>query len=182
MPNSSPVTAKMKSVWASGRMRLTVPFARPLAEPAAGQETVERGVDLKRIDDAAAGAGIEEFQDAGAHMRHEFIGEQRAAEARPRRCPTTQNQCSPAMKNSAAQTSETSIVWPKSGWRISGTIGHRQQQDGDQVGGNVAPLAALREGPGDENDEGRLQELRGLDAEDPAPRSLDLMAEEQARR
>ena len=36
--------------------------------------------------------------------------------------PTTQNQCSPAMKNSAAQTSEISIVWPKSGCRISGTM------------------------------------------------------------
>ena len=29
-PNSSPVTAKMKSVWASGRMRFTVPSPGPL--------------------------------------------------------------------------------------------------------------------------------------------------------
>ena len=36
--------------------------------------------------------------------------------------PTTQNQCNPAMKNSEAQTIDTSIVCPKSGSRISGTI------------------------------------------------------------
>ena len=35
---------------------------------------------------------------------------------------TTQNQCRPARKKSAVQTIATSIVWPKSGSRISGTI------------------------------------------------------------
>ena len=42
--------------------------------------------------------------------------------------PNTQNQCSPAMKNSAIQTSETSMVWPKSGCSISGMIvaGHKR--------------------------------------------------------
>ena len=49
---------------------LDCPFARPLAEPAAGQETVERGVHLKRIGDAAARAWIDEFENAGAYMRH----------------------------------------------------------------------------------------------------------------
>ena len=49
---------------------LDCPFARPLAEPAAGQEAIERGVHLKRIDHAATSARIDEFEDAGAYMRH----------------------------------------------------------------------------------------------------------------
>ncbi len=87
IPNSSPVTAKMKSVWASGRMRLIVPFARALAEPAAGQEAVERGVDLKRVGDAAASAWIDEFDRcARVHAARIY---RRAARRRsqPRQCP-----------------------------------------------------------------------------------------------
>ncbi len=56
-------------------------LARSLAEPAAGHEAVERRIDLEGVDDAAAGGGIDEFDHARAHMRHEFIGEQNAAEA-----------------------------------------------------------------------------------------------------
>ncbi len=41
-------------------------------------------------------------------------GDARAAE------PATQNQCNPAMKNSAAQTMTISAVWPTSGWKTSG--------------------------------------------------------------
>src|SRR5271156_5241524 len=56
-------------------------FARPLAEPSAGQEAVERGIHLKRIGHAAASAGIDKFENPGAYMRHQFIGKQRAAQA-----------------------------------------------------------------------------------------------------
>ena len=46
------------------------------------------------------------------------------SDAERRRRPTTQNQCRPAMKNSDAQTIDTSIVWPKSGSMISGDDRH----------------------------------------------------------
>ena len=49
MPNSSAVTAKMKSVWLSGRMRFTVPSPGPLPEPAAAKEALHRGVDLEGV-------------------------------------------------------------------------------------------------------------------------------------
>ncbi len=45
--------------------------------------------------------------------------------------------------------------------------------------GNIAPPGALGEGPGGQDDEGRLDEFRRLDAEDPALGPLDLVAEEQ---
>src|ERR1700730_12400461 len=53
-----------------GKNVLDCPFARPLAEPAAGQEAVERGVHLKRIGHASARAWIDEIENAGAYMRH----------------------------------------------------------------------------------------------------------------
>ncbi len=81
MPNSSPVTAKMKSVWASGRTRFIRSLARPFAEPAAGDEAFDGRVDLERIRGARAVAGVEEVQDAVAYMRHELIGQEDACRA-----------------------------------------------------------------------------------------------------
>ena len=121
-PNSSPVTAKMKSVWASGRMRLNVPSPGPLPSQPPDTKLSMRGVDLERVGGARPVAGIEEVQDAVAHVRHELVGQQARLTTPTPPSPTTQNQCSPAMKNSAAQTSEISMVWPKSGCRISGTM------------------------------------------------------------
>ena len=66
--------------------------------------------------------------------------------------PATQNQCSPAMKKSAAQTSETSIVWPKSGCRIKGTM-VISNNSSEKCGWNVASLTRLRKGPCHENGE-----------------------------
>ena len=82
------------------------------------------------------------------------------------------------MKNSDAQTTEISMVWPKSGSRISGTmVSGRIRNEERARQWPAAPWpAALGEGPGGENDEGRLDELRRLEAEDPAPRALHLGA------
>ena len=64
---------------------------------------------------------IEKAQHALVHVRRE-LERGKAADHADAAEPTTQNQCSPAMKNSAAQTTEISIVWPKSGCMISGTM------------------------------------------------------------
>ena len=165
-----------------GQNALDRAFARPLAEPAAGDESSRapyRPGTCRRTP--ATGARIEELHDARADMRHEFIGEQRAAEPPTPPRPTTQNQCSPAMKNSAAQTSEISMVWPKSGCSISGTIVSGSSSRASRLPGTSLRLRAFRKGPGGENDEGGLQEFRRLNAENPAPRALDLLAEEQRR-
>ena len=97
--------------------------------------------------------------------------------------PNTQNQCSPAMKNSAAQTRQISIVCPKSGCRSSGTIVIGRQRHRQQITGQLAPaLRAFGERPGHEDDERRLQEFRGLNAENPTLRTLHLVPEYQAPR
>ena len=49
MPNSSAPTAKTKSVWLSGRMRLTVPSPGPAAEPAAAREAFQREIDVEGV-------------------------------------------------------------------------------------------------------------------------------------
>ena len=59
--------------------------------------------------------------------------------------------------------------------------GDRQQQEGQKLRRNCGRPGppAFGESPGGENDERRLDELRGLEAEDPAPRPLDLRAEHE---
>ena len=80
MPNSSPATAKTKSVWLSGMMRLTVPSPGPDAEPAAVHDRLAAHVDLERV--ALAG---QEAVDAAGDMREDRVGGERAADADARR-------------------------------------------------------------------------------------------------
>ena len=60
MPNSSAVTAKMKSVWASGRMRLTVPSPGPRPSQPPLREGFQGRVDLEGV----ARGLVEEALDA----------------------------------------------------------------------------------------------------------------------
>ena len=122
-----------------GQNALDRAFARPFAEPAAGMKTVDRGIDLESVDDAMRRARIDEFDDAGAHMRHEFIGEQHAADADAADAGDPEPM-QPAMKNSAAQTSDRSMVWPKSGCRISGTIVNGRSSTARRLPGTSARL------------------------------------------
>ena len=114
--------------------------------------------------------------------RHELVGERSTPTTPDAAEPATQNQCSPAMKNSAAQTSEISIVWPKSGCRISGTMVSGSSSSAMRLPGTSRRLRAFREGPGGEDHEGGLDEFGRLDAEDPAARALHLVAEQQRER
>ena len=106
-----------------GQDALVDALAGAAPEPAARQDACKRGVDLERVADAARdGIVDEEVLHAVMHVRRELDRRgSRPTPPAPNR-PSTQNQCSPAMKNSAPQTTEISIVWPKSGCRISGTI------------------------------------------------------------
>src|SRR5271165_6599606 len=54
---------------------------------------------------------------------------------------TTQNQCSPARKKSEVHTTATSIVWPKSGSRMSGAmVSGSSRKDSNFAGSAVGPL------------------------------------------
>ena len=115
-----------------GQDALVDAFPRPVAEPSARQYALQRGVDLERVDDAADGIGIEEAQHALVHVRRQLEGGEAADHADAAEAET-QNQCRPAMKNKAAQTTETSMVWPKSGSRISGTMVSGSSSNGNPL-------------------------------------------------
>ena len=91
----------------------------------------------------------------------------------------------PAMKNSAPQAMTISIVWPKSGSATSSATTMASRIRAKTLPGMSVRARVLGEQPGDDDDEGRLHELRRLQREagevDPAARALDLDADEQRR-
>ena len=105
------------------------------------------------------------------------------APAPPR--PTTQNQCRPATKNSAAPHDGDQHGLAEIGLQDQRHDGGRQQQERQERARHVALAGALGEGPGGEHDEGGLDELGGLQANagdrDPAMRALDLRPPLQRR-
>jgi len=153
-PNSSLVTAKMKSVWASGRMRLTVLLPVPCrTSRRTGSNRAPCPPETYRP--CRHSARIDEFEDAGAHMRHEFIGKQRGSHTAPPR-PATHSQCSPAMKTAPSKPARPASSDRNPAAESKGQWSPAQQQ-GEKVGWNVAPLTGLRKGPCHENDEGRFR-------------------------
>ena len=66
------------------------------------------------------------------------------------------------MKKSAPQAIAISIVWPKSGSATSSATTMREQDQGEDVAGDIGAAGILGKQPGDDDDEGRLHELRGL--------------------
>ena len=161
MPNSSAVTAKMKSVCASGRMRLTVPSPGPRPNQPPLAKLSSAVSTWKRV----AGGLVQEALDALPHVRQQLVGGADAERGRSRRGPTTQNECRPATKKSPPQTMAISMVWPKSGCSISGTMVAGRSAIGEERARHVAPPRALREGPGGEDHEGGLHEFGRLQAE-----------------
>ena len=65
-----------------GQDALVDALARPAPEPAAGQDRLQRGVDLERVADAARhGIRVEEVLDAVVHVRRELEGRKAADHA-----------------------------------------------------------------------------------------------------
>ena len=167
-----------------GQDALQRALARPLAEPAARHEAVHRGIDLERI------AWVRR-RPVDARVR----GTCRCARARAagtcRRTtapvtpmppmPATQSQCRPAMKNSAAPDERDQHGLAEIGLQHQRHDGGRQQQQGEGVPGTSRRRAPSENAQAARMTKAGLHELRRLDAEDPAPRALDLDAEQQGR-
>ena len=184
MPNSSPVTAKMKSVWLSGRMRFTVPSPGPLPEPAALTRSSRWRVSTWKVSPDRVGSM--KLSMRARDVRQQRVGrEQRRARRRRRARPPRTGAARPG-RTSAAQTRVISMVWPMSGCRMSGTMVSEQQQRSRGCCRARRCAARPRENAQAARiDEGRLDELRGWMAmpasDDPAPRALHLGAEDQRR-
>ena len=167
MPNSSAATAKTKSVWLSGRMRLTVPSPGPAAEPAAAQEGFERLVDLEGV----AGRRIEEALDAPRHVRDGEIGDgepdrRGAAEAEH-----------PDQPHAGQEEQRAPDQRDQHGLAEIGLQHERRRRDAEQqpsamvLAGISGRRADLAEQPGDQDHEGGLEEFRGLDVDARGARS-----------
>ena len=166
---------------ALGQQPLDRALARTAAEPAAAHEAFSRDVDVESV----AGRRIEEFLDAGRHMRHREIGggQPDAGDAGDAEHPD-QPHAGHEEQRAPHQHDQHGLAEI----RLDHQQRHHQQQQQQRegVGRHVGALGQFAEQPGDQDDEGGLEEFRGLDvdAEDdqPAPRALDLGAEIGRRR
>ncbi|GJE08382.1 hypothetical protein AOPFMNJM_3719 [Methylobacterium jeotgali] len=146
------------------------------AEPASGAERFAR----PELLEAVAGVAVEEAADALADMVQERIGHEdpeEAAGAEARHPEPVQ----PGHEEQRAPDDGDEHRLPEIGLKDERHDGDGQEQHRQEAAGHVAALRALREGPGRHHHEGRLHELRGLEAEgaelDPAVGALDLGAE-----
>ena len=164
MPNSSAVTAKMKSVWRVGQDALDRAFARAACRTSRRHESSASAISTWKVSRCRRGAGIEESIDARRAHAARFIGEHQppmpaAADA------DDPEPVQPGHEEQRAQTSETSMVWPKSGCRISSDDVDGSSSSAMRLAG-MSGACRLRRKPGDEDDEGGLEEFRRLDAEE----------------
>ena len=94
-----------------GQDALDRPLARPDAEPAAVKDRIARHVDLEGV----ARLPVEEAVDAAGDVREASYRRRSTPPTPAAPSPMIQSHGTPAMKNSAPQVIETSMVWPKSG-------------------------------------------------------------------
>ena len=153
-------------------------LAGSLAEPAARHEALDRRVDLERVGRAGAVGGIEKVGDAVAHVGHELVGHHDAegAEATDAADPEP---VQPGHEEQRRPDERDQHGLAEVGLKDQRHDRQRQQQQRDEVARDVAAPGALGKGPGGDDDEGGLDELGRLDAEDPAPGALHLVAEHQ---
>ena len=180
-PNSSPTTAKVKSVWASGQHQLRFAAARSGAHETAILEGLHRRIDLEGV----ALVGVEEAVDARMHMRHAGIGDENArrhqpreaSDQNPRRCPR-----SAAWRRRSGSPGPSGRSPAASRSRPTNSAG--QQGRPTKCARHVRPPRLFRQQPGGDDDEARLGEFRGLQIDgadvDPAMRALDLGARRTA--
>ena len=178
MPNSSAATANTKSVWLSGRMRLTVPSPGPRPNQPPLLEGFERLVDVEGV----AGRRIEKTLDALRHIGHQHVGG-REAERGHAAEPDHPDDAHAGQEEQRAPDQRDQHGLAEVG--LQHQTGHRDEQQPERhgVGRHFRPLRGFSEQPGNQDHEGGLEEFRRLDVDaeqdDPAPRALDLGAEVQ---
>ena len=139
MPNSSAATANTKSVWLSGRMRLTVPSPGPRPNQPPRWNDLERLIDVEGV----ARGGIEEALDAPRDVRHREIGG---------RQPDRRGAGEPDHPDDphAGQEEQRAPHAARSAWsgrnRAAARAGHRQQQQRERhgVGRHFRPPGGFR--------------------------------------
>ena len=156
-------------------------FAGPAAPQPAIGESFDRAVDLI----AVAGRGIEKLVDPAPDMRQVHIGAGQTPE------PGKSARHHPIKP----QPGHEELGEPdRRDDRRHADVGlldqHRddreKQRRADQVSGKARAQPLLREQPGGDHRKGRLDEFRGLQRQagqiDPAPRALDLGADDKSQR
>jgi hypothetical protein len=113
-PNSSPMTAKVKSLWASGSTCLAEPPPGTGTEQLAVVERLAGGVDLEGV----ALVGTEEAVDARGDMRQGLVGRHNADEPHTGQAEDEIHGM-PKTSSISIQTMEMSAAWPKSGCTAS---------------------------------------------------------------
>ena len=159
-----------------GQMALGHPLPRPRSEPAARAEGFLRPEHLE----AVARILVEEALDALPDVVEEGVGGKHPEHAgEPQRGDPDDVQAGHEDERAPDQGDQHGL--PEIGLEQQRHDGDRQQEEPQRAPRHVAPLRALREGPGRHDHEGGLHEFRGLQAEgaelDPAVGALDLGAE-----
>ena len=159
-PNSSAATANTKSVWLSGQQPLHGALARALAEPAAAHEAFGGDVDIEGV----ARGRIEEALDAARHVRHREIGggQADAGDAGDAEHPD-QPHAGHEEQRAPHQRDQHGLA--EVGLHHQQRDHQQQQREREGVGRHVGALGRFAEQPGDQDDEGGLEEFGRLDVD-----------------
>ena len=139
MPNSSAVTEKMKSVWPSGMMRLTVPSPGPLPNQPPRREGLRRLVDLEVV----AGLRVHEAVDAARHVRQDLVGGRRGRTRRRRRARRPRSRAGRRGRTARPRPSVISTVWPRSGCSTSSPTTQASSSAREEMARHVAAARSL---------------------------------------
>ena len=182
MPNSSPATAKMKSAWASGMMRLTVPSPGPTPNQPPRMSESQRHVDLEGV----ARCRSREAVDAAGDVREASCRRRRR---RRRRAPPSADD--PQPRHAGHEEQHAPGDDDQHGLAEIG-LGDEQRDDDGRAGSGRRGCRECRcardsrrtarrqttTKAGFRNSDGWIDRPASVD---PAPRALDLDADEQRR-
>ena len=159
-----------------GKDALERALARPLAEPSALYKAVDSNVALERITGIGGWsivARVEKLVEAHAHVRQKLVREitTRHAERSDARDPQDVQACE---EEQAAPHHAHKHRLPEIGLQHERNDGRGKQQKRESGAWHIAPAGAFRKRPCCKDDEARLHEFRGLQAENPPARALNL--------
>ncbi len=137
----------MKSVCESGRLRLTIPSPGPRPNQEPETKTFERRLRLEIGRHAADRLRrLEKGVDAGAHMRGEFIGEQRPGGADAAKAADP-DPVQAGHEEQGAPDDRDQHGLAEIGLQHQRADGGRQQRQRDQIAGHVLAPRAFRKRP-----------------------------------